>query len=393
MLRLAEHENKELKNSLRYVEIQLAKSRENYKMLTQKYEDAQADIQSGQEQIARQSNINHAQAEQIKEMGSKLDNVAEDQREMFEKSKAKMQAYQNEIDMREAEIQKLKKQNEQQTDDIKMYELRLSQMNERMQDIEEELELKSGENNRLRNQVADLEKSVMDLYGSRKGEGSIHVELNNMKADVERLINLLKDTSDYQDLDDVEILRKAKYLSQQNIGVICSTFGIESKKKGNAAKNKNLADANEWIPTQAVKKIKEIQAQFEGKMTETCISQILYEFNLIWRNIMRKENAAIKRKFTLQVQDLRRQLVTKKAFDEDVSQREISRLKKELAFVNMQLYNNKRQEFQKESAPGGSDNQMKIAQAMQDQKKALETENENLRHRIGQLEIDHEATY
>jgi peptidoglycan hydrolase CwlO-like protein len=42
-------------------------------------------------------------------MGSKLDNVADDQREMFEKSKAKMQAYQNEIDMREAEIQKLKK--------------------------------------------------------------------------------------------------------------------------------------------------------------------------------------------------------------------------------------------------------------------------------------------
>ena len=60
MLRLAEVENKELKNSLRYVEIQLAKSRENYKQLTQKYEDATAEIQSAQEQIARQSNINHA---------------------------------------------------------------------------------------------------------------------------------------------------------------------------------------------------------------------------------------------------------------------------------------------------------------------------------------------
>jgi hypothetical protein len=34
MLRLAEIENKELKNSLRYVEIQLAKSREAYKQLT-----------------------------------------------------------------------------------------------------------------------------------------------------------------------------------------------------------------------------------------------------------------------------------------------------------------------------------------------------------------------
>ena len=69
-----------------------------------------------------------------------------------------------------------------------MYTLRLGQMNERMQDIEEELELKAGENNRLRDQVASLEKAVQDLYGSRKGEGSIHVELNNMKADNDKLI-------------------------------------------------------------------------------------------------------------------------------------------------------------------------------------------------------------
>lgn len=35
--------------------------------------------------------------------------------------------------------------------------------------------------------------------------------------------------------------------------------------------------------------------------------------------------------------------MTKKAFDEDESQREISRLKKELQFVKMQMYNSKRQ--------------------------------------------------
>lgn len=34
---------------------------------------------------------------------------------------------------------------------------------------------------------------------------------------------------------------------------------------------------------------------------------------------MRKEIEAIKTKYTLQIQDLRRQLVTKKAFDEDES--------------------------------------------------------------------------
>ena len=116
---------------------------------------------------------------------------------MFEKSKYKVQQYQNEIDLREQDIQKLTKQNEHLEQEIRIYTLDLERNNTKIADIEEELELKSGENNRLRSQVADLEKAVQDLYGSRKGEGSIHVELNNMKADNERLIKLLRETSEY----------------------------------------------------------------------------------------------------------------------------------------------------------------------------------------------------
>ena len=73
-------------------------------------------------------------------------------------------------------------------------------MSQRMKDIEEELELKSGENNRLRNSVADLEKAVQDLYVSRKGDGSFQVEIENLKADNERLITLLKSTTEVRDL-------------------------------------------------------------------------------------------------------------------------------------------------------------------------------------------------
>lgn len=45
MLRLAEVENKELKDSVRYVEIQLGKTRENYAGICRKYEEAQEEIQ------------------------------------------------------------------------------------------------------------------------------------------------------------------------------------------------------------------------------------------------------------------------------------------------------------------------------------------------------------
>lgn len=60
----------------------------------------------------------------------------------------------------------------QRDEDIKNMNTRLQAMGDRLRDIEEELELKSGENNRLRNQVADLEKTVQDLYVSRKGDGT-----------------------------------------------------------------------------------------------------------------------------------------------------------------------------------------------------------------------------
>ena len=70
-------------------------------------------------------------------------------------------------------------------------------------------------------------------------------------------------------MDDVAILKKAKYLSNQSVTAVADTFGIQMAKK-------KQSDANQWIPTLAVKKIKEIQNKFEKQMTEKCISEILY---------------------------------------------------------------------------------------------------------------------
>lgn len=93
-----------------------------------------------------------------------------------------------------------------------------------------------------------------------------------MRADNEKLIQLLKETSEYQDLSNTEIMRKAKYLSQQSIGSICKTFNIQPNKAAARRAAKKDGDANEWIPTEAVKKIKEIQHRFNSQMNETCIS-------------------------------------------------------------------------------------------------------------------------
>jgi len=94
---------------------------------------------------------------------------------------------------------------------------------------------------------------------------------------------------------------------------------------------------NDWIPTEAVRSISGIREKYNGEMSETCVSQILYELNMIWRAIMRKECEAIKKKLTGQIQDLRRQVVTKQAFDKGELQKEITSAKRELGFATKKL--------------------------------------------------------
>ena len=184
-------------------------------------------------------------------MGKKMDEFVASQKEMYEKSKFKVSTYQNEIDIREEEINRLKRTLQNREDEISALQAKQEQMAERMADIEEELELKSGENNRLRAQVADQEKTVQDLYVSRKGEGSFEVEMDKLKGDNERLLMMLRSTNEYQNMTENEILKKSIILSS-GLG---KGRGKSSDGAGRAAAasqhGPNLQ--NEWIPTEAVR--------------------------------------------------------------------------------------------------------------------------------------------
>ena len=54
---------------------------------------------------------------------------------------------------------------------------------------------------------------MQDLFVSRKGEGSFEVEMDKLRADNERLIQLLRATNDYQDMTDSDIVKKAQVSS------------------------------------------------------------------------------------------------------------------------------------------------------------------------------------
>lgn len=51
---------------------------------------------------------------------------------------------------------------------------------------------------------------MKDLYVSRKQPGSLEIEMDSLKSDNERLLQLLKNTPEYSNCEDHEILKSAK---------------------------------------------------------------------------------------------------------------------------------------------------------------------------------------
>ena len=104
---------------------------------------------------------------------------------------------------------------------------------------------------------------------------------------------------------------------------------------------------------------------------------------------MRKENDAIKKRLTAQIQDLRRQVVTKQAFDKGELMQEISRTKKELAFAHKTIHNKRAQADANSNIqntyPDEIQNSMKLVETIGIQKKVLEDENDELKSRISEL--------
>lgn len=115
---------------------------------------------------------------------------------------------------------------------------------------------------------------MQDLYCSRKGNGSLQIELDSLKSDNERLLELLKECVEYADWDDSQIVKHAQNKAIKGMTASVSqksTKSGKSNKTAEGAGNKAKKD-NDWIPTQAVRAILQIRDQFDGKMSETCIS-------------------------------------------------------------------------------------------------------------------------
>ena len=127
-------------------------------------------------------------------MQSKIARVNTDEQGILEKSRFKIENYQNEIEARESEIDQLREALNNKNDAIKVVTLAQEQFKHKTIGMEEELQIVKDERIRQQGIIDQYESQIDNMLLNRKSEGTALLEVEQLRADNRRLLSLLKET-------------------------------------------------------------------------------------------------------------------------------------------------------------------------------------------------------
>lgn len=186
------------------------------------------------------------------------------------------------------------------------------------------------------------------MFLSRRSEGSFEFEIEQLRADNRKLLQMLKSTKEYREFaefaedsgGEVRTIRSGssrrftntnktvqpRVVAPSSRGFLVVGAGVESEED-------SLLE--EWVPSEA----HDLARRFwkERNFTEEVVGAFVSEMNGIWREREKRQIARIRSRLSSEVSGLKRQLAQRVPFDELTAQKQISRLKSELRAAQGQL--------------------------------------------------------
>ena len=298
----SDFKNKEFRQN----EIQLSRSIEKNALLMTKLEEAQDEVDRSHDQIA-------SQLRQIEEFKNRI-------RKLEEKNKlSKGSSFEFDSQSRGYE-EKDKKLEDLYTiiknKDRVIETLTSNQIfsQEKLEELRIELENKNRDMEILYKRLKNTEKSIDTLFLNVKTEGEFISELEHLRVDNQRLLSLLSKSTEYKFLAEFyEVSDGAHYIPG------C----------------KNPDETYSWVPSRVTKAL-EIYKKAPD-LSESVISTLLLEINKSFRDREKVLIGKIKHESQVKIDDLKRQLIMRKPYDNVSTSRQNSRLKNELKKANNEI--------------------------------------------------------
>jgi hypothetical protein len=193
---------------------------QKYKIL-QKLKETQDSLNQVKEENKKLFSLSKAQKEEIDKLNRINNDMIIDKRNTNEKTSYTIHSLQKELQNREDKIESLSSIVKNKDDTVKFYSVS-NDFNQKNQEISLiELDKLKREREELQEKIDSLEKQLEDFYINRKSESALLLEVEHLKEDNLRLLNLLKNTEDYKDF---------AYLAEDCSGGVMFVKGKEESK-------------------------------------------------------------------------------------------------------------------------------------------------------------------
>jgi hypothetical protein len=215
-----------------------------------------------------------------------------------------------ELDMKNREIERLKSKLEKREHNLGEASTGLNLMQGTEERLRREIDLLKRENQILEDRNTSLRKQLHGEIYDKKSESYLMLENENLKADIIRLIKMLQNTKEYKDFaqfaDASGSIHYLKTIGKFSKLDLAERFEVNSQvtlKELKNMKNCKKVDlyVNEkalWVPEEAFKFAHNFRLQYDGRLTDTLIEQLLFELNKIWNQREKRIIGNIKAKYS-----------------------------------------------------------------------------------------------
>ena len=340
------------------------------------------------EQISRQNfNINKYN-QKIEECNCIINNLQNINNNLNVTIKNNNEKFNNEIEKNNKILEKLNQQLLAKDETIK-YQIKSNEINQKNNmTFKDELEQQKLINQKQIEKISELEKKIDEFYIQKESEGSLLLEIEHLKDDNIRLLEMLKNTSEFKDFAKSKSnLNRTKLL--QNIKINNNNVSnINNKSFSNKSYNSNEI-SNSYVPNEAYDLVQDFKNNNNLTVSDSILNSLLSSLNKIWKDYYSKQIKNLKAKNSEEINKLKRQLVMKSPYNEFVAQKTISHLKKDLKKTKSNLKDNVKKNSNNKGNPKGIelvDNALKIAKNFENQKNSLENEIKTLKIKLAENE-------
>ena len=356
------------------------------------------------EQISRQNESNKKLNFDRNKFEKQIQELQISNKTFNENVKAKFEILNKELEDKETIVEKLNQQLKAKEETIKYFTINNEKAQRYSNTYKDELQEQKLINKKQIDKISELEKQIDQLYIQKQSEGSLLLEIEHLKDDNMRLLQMLKSTAEFKDFaflsetvpggirfhnEPQPPLVKGTPATSQNVpsqSVGSKTSGNQKKinDKSNNNNNKDMNSDN-WIPSEALICAKQFKSENNLDLNETMLNNLLTSLNKVWQEREKQQINRLKAKYRNEITSLKRKVTMKSGFDEYTAQKTISKLKKDLKQTKEDLRDNIALNNKLKTSPVGIelvDNALKIASTFQNTKACLENEIENLKKQL-----------